>query len=478
MIRSLRLRVFLTVWPLTVLALAAVGLQFGRWMGDEFERFEGAPSLDGWAPHRARWASQLGAQWDAAALLLLRIGAEARRTDPSATLLVLDTLGGRRAATPGEIPLDDFRWRGNGVLEVTGQVRGAGTMQVTTLRLHGTPVASPSGRRLGYLYVLSTPPEAGGPSTVFPLRTLAADAWRMIWTTVGLASVLAAAITLLLAGPIVAQVRRLAAASARIRAGALDSRVAVTSRDELGELERAFNDMATSLDRSEATKRNMISDVSHELRTPLTNVLGLLEAMRDGLRAPDAATLELARQEAALLATLIDELQELNTAESGALRFDLEPLDATAEARSAAVACRVLDGPHIEPPPASMAPIPVLADRRRLAQVLRNLLRNAIVHTRPAGVVRVEVTLVERGRVAISVIDTGEGIPVEHLPLIWERFHRVDPSRSRQTGGMGLGLAVVRQLVRGMGGDMSVESTAGCGSRFTVVLPSAPCIIV
>jgi two-component system, OmpR family, sensor histidine kinase BaeS len=228
-----------------------------------------------------------------------------------------------------------------------------------------------------------------------------------------------------------------------------------------------------ALERSERAKRTMISDVSHELRTPLTNVIGLLEAMRDGLRAPDAATIESAREEAALLATLVDELQELSTAEAGALRYDLEPLDAVAEAHAAAAASRPAGGPRVEPPPAPAQPVWVLADRRRLAQVLRNLLRNAITHTPATGVVRVEVAPLGAGRVALAVVDDGEGISPDQLPLVWERFHRVDPSRSRETGGMGLGLAVVRQLVRGMGGEVSAESAPGVGSRFTVVLPSA-----
>ena len=121
--------------------------------------------------------------------------------------------------------------------------------------------------------------------------------------------------------------------------------------------------------------------------------------------------------------------------------------------------------------PANDAPVAARADRRRLAQVLRNLLRNAVTYTPPGGVVRVEVAR-EGPDVAIRVIDTGSGIPAEHLPLVWERFHRVDPSRSRSTGGMGLGLAVVRQLVEGMGGRVWAESEEGRGSTFAVVLPA------
>ena len=487
--RSLRLRVFLTVWPMVVVALAVVGLQFGRWMRVEVDRIAvtppqagSAPAQDAWAAPRAAWARRLGAEWEGVASLLPALRAEARRVDPVATLVVFDTSGRRRAPSTAEDSLDaDLTWVGGGALAVRPRMRVAGAEPVAPQNLPGTPIVSPSGTRLGELYVYSPiraeisitrpapPPEAA----TLPLRTLAADARRMIWTTVALASGVAAAVTLLLAGPIVAQVRRLAAASARLRAGALDSRVPVTTRDELGTLERAFNDMAASLELSERAKRTLISDVSHELRTPLTNVIGLLEAMRDGLREPDAAAIESAREEAALLGALVDELQELSTAEAGALHYDIEPLDAAAEAHAAVAASRPAAGPRVEPPTAAARPVRVLADRRRLAQVLRNLLRNAITHTPATGVVRVEVAQLGADRVSLTVADDGEGIPAEQLPLIWERFHRVDPSRSRATGGMGLGLAVVRQLVRGMGGEASVESAPGVGSRFTVVLPAA-----
>jgi signal transduction histidine kinase len=140
-----------------------------------------------------------------------------------------------------------------------------------------------------------------------------------------------------------------------------------------------------------------------------------------------------------------------------------------AEARRAVASNVVAGGPSVTL--GATTPATVRADRRRLAQVLRNLLRNAVAHTPASGSVRVEVApAAEPGFVDVAVVDDGEGIPAEHLPLVWERFHRVDPSRSRATGGMGLGLAVVRQLVVGMGGRVRTESEPGRGSRFVVTL--------
>jgi two-component system sensor histidine kinase BaeS len=276
---------------------------------------------------------------------------------------------------------------------------------------------------------------------------------------------------MLLARPVVGQVARLADAARRVRGGALDTRVRVSSADELGELEHLFNAMAESLERAAAEKRRIISDVAHELRTPLTNVIGLLEAMRDGLRTPNAETLDSAREEAALLHVLVGELQDVSVAESGAMRFDLEPLDAVEEARRAVAACLLSTTGVTVCGPTNRKAVLIRADRRRVAQVLRNLLRNAVTYTPADGLVRVEV---EHTGVAvvIRVVDTGSGIAAEHMPYVWERFYRVDPSRSRATGGMGLGLAVVRHLVEGMGGRVWAESTPGRGSTFIVALPA------
>ena len=470
--RSLRLRFFLTVWPLVVLALAAVALTFGRWVQVEVDRIERAPA-DPTLGRQAAWARTLGARWtDAGGVLdgLRRTSGDGERL----RLLALDTTGRPHASSGPAAQGETLRWRGGGVLAVERRVVEAGDVRVTARQTTGTPVRAPDGRRLGWLYALGEEPSiaATGAPAGSPLRLLASGAQRRLWVAVVLASLVAAIVTWLLARPIVAQVRRLADAAGRIRGGALDARVAVTSRDELGRLEAAFNEMAESLERSEASKRRMISDVSHELRTPLTNVVGLLEAVRDGLRPADPATLDLARDEALGLAALVDELQELSTAEAGAMRFDLEPLDVVAEAWRAVAASAAPGGPTVALGPA--VPATVHADRRRLAQVLRNLLRNAVAHSAPGGSVRVEVApAAEPGFVDVAVVDDGEGIPAEHLPLVWERFHRVDPSRSRATGGMGLGLAVVRQLVLGMGGRVRAESERGRGSRFVVSLPAA-----
>ena len=153
----------------------------------------------------------------------------------------------------------------------------------------------------------------------------------------------------------------------------------------------------------------------------------------------------------------------------GRWTFDLRALDAEVEVRRAVDAFRASRVKiHVAAPEAG---IPVRADPRRLAQVLRNVLQNAITHTPVDG----SITVTIRGdtdATVIEIADTGEGIPTEHLPLIWERFYRVDASRDRATGGMGLGLALTKRLVEGMGGTIAVVSEVGVGTTFTVRLPT------
>jgi two-component system sensor histidine kinase BaeS len=215
--------------------------------------------------------------------------------------------------------------------------------------------------------------------------------------------------------------------------------------------------------------------VAHELRTPLANIRGYLEAIEDGVVAADEETMRTLREEAAQLNGLIDDLQELTQAEAGALRLDRGPFDAaelveraTDAARARAVEKSITLIGGAEP---SLPPVDV--DLQRIMQVLQNLLTNALRHTPEGGQITVSARRTPDGLVAISVEDTGAGIAPEDLPHIFERFYRADSSRSRATGGSGLGLTIARRLVETHGGQIGVESTVGQGSRFTFTLPVA-----
>jgi two-component system sensor histidine kinase BaeS len=262
-------------------------------------------------------------------------------------------------------------------------------------------------------------------------------------------------------------------AARRMENGDLAVRVDPAGGPELVALARGFNSMAAALDRTEELRRRMVSDVAHELRAPLTNIRCELESMQDGLTAPTPDRIASLHEETMHLAHLVDDLQDLALAEAGRLEIDAQPVAIAALARRAAASMETrarergvilrCDGGD---------DVIVLADARRTVQILTNLLANAVAHMEKPGEVR--ITWEQNGDEAIiRVIDSGAGIPAGDLPRIFERFYRVDVSRSRATGGAGLGLPIVRQLVAAHGGRVWAESEVGVGSVFSFTLPLA-----
>jgi two-component system sensor histidine kinase BaeS len=243
----------------------------------------------------------------------------------------------------------------------------------------------------------------------------------------------------------------------------------VTGRDEIGRLARALNDSALRRDQAEAQRRAMVSDVAHELRTPLTNIRSWLEAAQDDLAPTDAQLVALLHDEAVQLQHIIEDLTDLAAIDAGTLRVHPEPAyvrdllaQVTESQRGTAQAAGVrLDlDVHGEPV--------IDADPVRIRQLVGNLVSNAIRYTPPGGAVTVSAR-----DTTIAVADTGVGIAPEDLPRVFDRFWRADLSRSRATGGSGLGLAIARKLVEAHDGTITVASTPGVGSVFTVSLPGA-----
>ena len=268
-------------------------------------------------------------------------------------------------------------------------------------------------------------------------------------------------------------VRRLTSAARRLGQGDLSQRVSAPGHDEIGDLGRTFNSMAEELERAEQQRRNLMADVAHELRSPLSNIQGYLEALRDGLVEPDATTIDAISRQTSLLSHLVEDLRVLALAEAGVLRLDLAPAslqevlhDAVDSFRPRAQA----KGIDLSLDVATGLPT-VEMDRARIAQVLGNLMDNAITHTPDGGRVTVSAGVVDGAKARVTIADSGAGIPPEDIPLVFERFYRVDPSRSRATGGAGLGLTIARQLVESHGGRIFAESTPGEGSRFIFELP-------
>jgi signal transduction histidine kinase len=328
-----------------------------------------------------------------------------------------------------------------------------------------------------------------------------------------LATVAAIGLSLFVSRQIAEPVRRLAAATRRIGAGRYAERVAVPtadSGDELGELAASFNAMAVSLEDTERHRLELVGDVAHELRTPIATLQGYLEGLLDGVVTPSPDTWAKLHTEAGRLRRLVDDLQELSRAE--ARQIAILPKPVAPETIVEAAVDRV--GPQFAekgvaltvalptvPRTVSVASVSnsltfasptsatsttgsattagalprVLADPDRAVQVLSNLLTNALRYTPVGGQVTVSATAEERGRnVAFQVSDTGIGIAPSALPHVFERFYRVDKSRSRALGGSGIGLTIAKALVEAMGGQISAESAGvGQGSRFAFTLPIA-----
>jgi signal transduction histidine kinase len=284
----------------------------------------------------------------------------------------------------------------------------------------------------------------------------------------------AAAVVLALAFArgILRPVGALTAAARRMEQGDLSQRVRVSSRDEIGQLAHAFNGMADSLARTEQLRRTMVADVAHELRTPLTNLRGYLEALRDGVAEPCPETIDSLYEEALLLAHLVDDLQDLSLSDAGRLSLRREAVDVAALLQSTATALATRARQHGVQLVLEIGPrLPmVYADPQRIGQVVRNLLSNALTYTPPGGTVRL-CAHADGPAVRIEVRDTGCGIRPEHLPNVFERFYRADPSRARSTGGSGIGLALVKQFVEVHGGTVGVLSAPGQGSCFSFTLP-------
>jgi signal transduction histidine kinase len=393
----------------------------------------------------------------------------------------------------------------------------------------GAPVIV-DGKRVGTLLVV-TP--SSGPSAL-----LASDFLTALNQGVLLAAVVAGLVALLLGALLVQQIiaplRRLQSAAHAIAGGDLSERVATTSRDEVGEVSRAFNQMAEALEDNERLRRHMMADIAHELRTPLTVVQGQVEALLDGVFPLTPEQLVPIHDETLLLSRLVADLRDLALAEAGQLTIQHSPIDLGDLARRVVAAVEPVAAETNIVLSLDISPnLPTIsADADRLNQVLHNLLTNALRHTPSGGRITVSVRMAsleewkdgrledrktgrsedwktgrlegwERGRTArtpnlpisqfpnfpisqssklppfhpssppllVSVADTGSGIPAEDLPHIFDRFYRADKSRSRAGGGSGLGLTIARYIVEAHGGRIWAESQVGEGTQIVFTLP-------
>jgi signal transduction histidine kinase len=297
---------------------------------------------------------------------------------------------------------------------------------------------------------------------------------RSLLIAIALAGLVGLLLTLLLSQSILIPIDALTSASRAMEKGDLNQRVEVKSKDELGQLGKAFNSMAEGLNRLEQLRRNMVTDVAHELRTPLSNIRGYLEALRDGVVEPTPEAIASIHEEAMLLNRLVDDLQELALAEAGQLDLVRQPVDLREVVQKAV---QSLNNQTSEKNVSIEVLLPddlplVEADAERMGQVLRNLINNAVINTPTGGEICIEARACD-SQVAVSIKDNGVGISKEHLPFVFERFYRADRSRARLTGGAGLGLAIVKQLVEAQGGQVEINSQIDVGTTVTFTSPIA-----
>ncbi|GIK40565.1 MAG: two-component sensor histidine kinase [Chloroflexota bacterium] len=274
---------------------------------------------------------------------------------------------------------------------------------------------------------------------------------------------------------VVTPIRQMMEASQRIAAGRYQERVEAVGTDELGQLAHSFNQMASTLEQTEAMRRDLIANVAHELRTPLASIKGYMEGMIDGVLPAEPDTYQQIYQEADRLQRLVNDLQELSRVEAGAFKLECRPLAISDLIQRTAAHLR----PQFEEKsvslnlnlPANLPP--VLADNDRISQVLLNLLGNALQYTPAGGTVTVSAA-VQQTEMVIAISDSGIGIPAAHLPHLFNRFYRVDKSRSRAGGGSGIGLTIAKHLVEAHGGHIWAASAGeGQGSTFSFALPLA-----
>ncbi len=294
----------------------------------------------------------------------------------------------------------------------------------------------------------------------------------LLWAGIGVA-VLGTALVWMFARRTLAPVQRLGATARRLGRGDLSQRAEVTGPTEIRHLAHSFNTMAAELEEAEGRRLSLTADIAHELRTPTSNIQGYMEAIKDGVFQPTPETVDTIHEQSLLLSRLVDDLRLLAQVDGGELQLQqtqtrveelvqscVDALRPRAEAKGVALDVDVADT------------LPVLdLDATRIAQAVGNLLDNAVTHTPEGGRVTVSAHALADA-VEVQVADTGPGIAPDDLPRVFDRFYRADPSRSRSTGGTGLGLTIARRLVEAHGGSIEADSVVGRGSRFIIRLPA------
>ncbi len=351
---------------------------------------------------------------------------------------------------------------------------GVATLLVVTFAL------APTLFQAQLVPILQTHPEAM--TTTEAIQRILGDFLGTLFIALAVAAIVATvtslATSLFVARRITVPLRQMTQVSQRISAGNYAERIVIApvhATDELGQLASSINVLAVALEQTERRRLEVIGNVAHELRTPIATLEGYLEGLLDGVIEPTPRTWAMLHTEAGRLRRLVDDLQELSRAEARQVPLSLQPV---APQRLVQDALEPLEGQFAEKGLELQIHVPenlpqVMADPTRAVQILTNVLVNALRYTPAPGKVAVAVSR-EEAMVAFRISDTGVGLSPEQIAHIFERFYRVDKSRSRTLGGSGIGLTIAQSLAQAMGGEIRVESAGlGQGSSFTLTLPQS-----
>ncbi len=323
-------------------------------------------------------------------------------------------------------------------------------------------------RQIGYLGLL--PPQ----HIVNPLQQRFIEKQRRSFALIALAMAAAAALlSIPLAQRLVRRITTLAAATHLLSAGEYDTRIQATATDELGQLARDFNSLAQTLGKNQQLRRQWVADISHELRTPLAVLRGEIEALQDGIRSPTSQSLSMLHEEVMHLNRLVEDLYQLSLADINALSYRLETIDLGETLRQAiepfAGEC-AKHGLELRCEIPTSANLLVQGDKRRLHQLFGNLLENCLRYTDDGGTIRIRLTSTPEV-ITVHFEDTAPGVPPEKLAYLFDRLYRVEASRSRSTGGAGLGLTLCKTIVEAHDGVITARPSPLGGLWIEVNLP-------
>ena len=284
----------------------------------------------------------------------------------------------------------------------------------------------------------------------------------LIWASIA-ASVLALALSVVLMRRLLGPLTKMTGTAQRIAEGDYSGEVPVVSKDEVGRLSAAFNRMSASLRHTEQLRKKMVIDVAHELRTPLTNIRGYLEALADNVLNPSRETLHLLQEETLRLSNLVEDIMRLAKADAARTDIHLVEIDADSAVTQMLNAFRQQFETRRITVTADLKArdTRISADPEKLSQIVNNLLQNAIQYTPTGGTLKISIEQTPQEVLFIFANTCGE-LKDEDLPFIFERFYRGEKSRSREHGGAGIGLAIVKELVEAHGGHVGAELTDGC----------------